>query len=74
MIKMDKSQVVKPITVVREEFVAALSNLINTSKLPPFVIEPILKDMYNDIKLLARRQYEQDKEQYESMLKAVDNN
>lgn len=59
---MDEIQ--KPITVVRMEFITSLSDMINNSKLPPFILEPIFKDMYTDIRRMAQRQYELDLERY----------
>ena len=55
----------KPITIVRAEFVSNLTKLINESSLPPFIIEPILKDMYVEIRNIAQKQYESDKARYE---------
>ena len=54
-----------PITVARAEFISNLTKLINESSLPPFIIEPILKDMYVEIKDIAQKQYELDKAKYE---------
>lgn len=59
----------KPIMLVREEFVQNISNVINQSGLPAFVIEPILKDILVDITQIARRDYEQSKAEYEASLK-----
>lgn len=57
----------KPITVIRGEFIAALTDLINNSGLPPFVVEPILKDFYADVKLAAERQYKNDLNEFNRM-------
>ena len=56
-------------SVARAEFINSLTDLINNSMLPPFVIEPILKDMYNDIHMVAQRQYEADVKRYNEELK-----
>ena len=37
----------KPFVVKRQEFINNLTNLINESDLPPFVIEPILKEYHS---------------------------
>lgn len=58
----------KPITIVRSEFITNMTNLINGSMLPPFIIEPILRDMYNDIHILAQKQYENDVQEYQKAL------
>ena len=60
----------KPIMLVREEFVQNISNVINQSGLPAFVIEPILKDILVDITQIARRDYEQSKAEYEASLES----
>lgn len=54
----------KPLSVARAEFIGALADLINGSGLPFFVLEPILKDVYVDIKSLANKQYEADLQSY----------
>lgn len=62
-------QIMKPMSVARAEFINSLTDLINNSMLPPFIIEPILKDMYNDIHMVSQRQYEADKRKYEEQIK-----
>lgn len=57
----------KPITIVRAEFISNLANLINTSGLPPFIVEPILKDVYIEVKQAAQKQYEMDVVKYEQL-------
>lgn len=59
-----ENKISKPITMVREELVTSLAFLINDSKLPPFIIEPILKDMYMEVRDIARQQLEMDKRNY----------
>lgn len=65
------SDVSKPVTVARAEFVSNLTDLINSAELPAFVIEPILKDFLNDVRAIAQRQLEQDTIQYQQALEAV---
>lgn len=66
---MDKAnEVMKPISVARQEFIINLTDLINNSMLPAFIIEPIMKDMYNDVRILAQRQYDTDLKKYQEML------
>ena len=69
-----KEKIEKPITIIRQEFIDNISNDINNSNLPLFIIEPILKDVYLEIKTLSQKQYEIDKEEYESKLKIGDVN
>lgn len=61
----------KPALLLREEFVINMSNLINNSGLPLFVIEPILRDLLNDVNIELKKQYEHEKMRYESALKAL---
>lgn len=70
---MDKN-IVKPITLVRQEFVDTLVEEINNCQLPMFVIVPILQDLLDQVKAAAQKQYEADKAQYEAQLNAVEEN
>ncbi len=62
----------KPITVERNDFINGMTTLINESSLPPFIIEPILKDMLHDVKLMAQRQLENDTNEYQQRLAGFD--
>lgn len=64
-----EQNIVKPITVARQEFAEKLINEVNECQLPMFVIEPILQDLLDAVKSAARKQYEVDKMQYEQQLK-----
>lgn len=55
----------KPVTLVIEETKTKLAEIINTSGLPPFVIEPILSTFLQEAHAASKRQYEIDKLQYE---------
>lgn len=59
----------KPISIVYEEFKQELANLINNYGLPAFVVEPVLRDYLNEIKIIKEKQYEMEKAQYEESLK-----
>ena len=65
-----EEQPIKPITLVHEEFVSDLTNIINNSKLPAFIIVPILKDLHLEIKAMSKRQLARDKEIYNQSLQA----
>lgn len=62
------NEIQKPITVARAEFIAGMTSLINNSGLPPFIIEPIMKDMLYDVRVMAQKQLEQDTARYHEML------
>ena len=70
---MDK-KIEKPITVIRQEFIDTISNDINNCNLPLFVVEPILRDIYLEVKTLSQKQYELEKAEYESKLQMGDTN
>ena len=60
--------VMKPITIIREEFINDLENLISESELPAFILEPILKDTYNKVKIAERQQLSNDLKRYQEMI------
>ena len=64
--------IVKPVTLIRQEFVDTLVEEINNCQLPMFVIEPILQDLLDQVRTAAQKQYELDKKQYEEQLKEVE--
>ena len=57
---MNENEVMKPISLLKEDFADSLVNLCNNSGLPFFVLEYILKDVYLEVKGLAKKQYESD--------------
>ena len=69
---MDKNIIIKPVTLIRQEFVDTLVEEINNCQLPMFVIEPILQDLLDQVRTAAQKQYEADKAQYEAQLKEVE--
>lgn len=70
--EMNTQRINKPIMILREEFAMNMSNLINKSGLPLFVIEPIMRDMLMEVNAGVKRQYEMEKMQYEETLKNMD--
>ena len=59
----------KPISVVLEELKQDIINSINNTNLPICIIEPIIKDLYNEIAILSKQQLAKDKEEYEKSQK-----
>ncbi len=65
----------KPIMIIRQEFIEKLVEDINTCNLPLYVIEPILKDIYMDVKNSLQKQYENEMAMYmQSVQEYVMNN
>ena len=66
--------IMKPLSVVRQEFIEKLVSDVNNCKLPLFVIEPIVQDLLNMVRAAAQKQYEAEKAQYEQQLMTQTNN
>ena len=63
------SEIKKPITILRQEFIDNLIKLCNDSGLPFFVIEDILKELVQEVHTASNEQYKKAKEEYEQVLK-----
>lgn len=63
-----ENNISKPITLIYEEFKKELKDLINNSTLPPFILEPILRDAYNRVKIAEQQQLEKDRQYYQELL------
>lgn len=59
----------KPANLLVEETKENIVKIINESGLPPFLVEPIIKDLYNQVNNLKQQELEQSKKQYEDSLK-----
>lgn len=58
----------KPISLKLKEFKNAAVSLVNNSGLPLFIVEPILKDVYNAVQVKVEQEYQLDKAKYEQSL------
>ena len=59
----------KPANLIVEETRENITKVINESGLPPFLVEPILKDIYNQVTVLKQKELEESKKSYEESLK-----
>ena len=66
---MENKTINKPMSVAREDFIQGITNHINNSGLPLFVVESILKDLLMEVTMVAKQQAEAERAQYEEMLK-----
>lgn len=64
-----KENIEKPITMVIHEFIEKITDDVNNCNLPLFVVEPILKDVYLEVKLLLQKQYEAEVAEYKRKIK-----
>ena len=58
----------KPLSLVIEDAKELIVNAVNDTNLPAVLLEPILKDIYNEIQQLKINQYMSDKSEYERSL------
>lgn len=68
---MNNSQLTKPASLLKEDFVSALIDLCNNCGLPLFVIESILKDLIREVSEASKKQLEIDRENYNNALKKM---
>lgn len=73
---MDNKEVMntinKPMSIVREELISGIIGVINNSGLPLYFVEPILKELLNEVSEAAQKQINSEKIQYENAIKAQD--
>lgn len=60
----ENMNVVKPITLLREEFIENVATLCNSSGLPFFIIESVLRDFVQEVNIASRKQFETDRLKY----------
>lgn len=61
----------KPLSLMRDDTIKQLAEVINNSGLSPIIIVPILKDMLSEAQMAMQRQYEIDKQMYEASLQTL---
>lgn len=59
----------KPISMAINETRISLANVLNTSNLPPCILEMIVKELYDEARQLSSFQSKQDEENYAKALK-----
>ena len=70
----ESKTVQKPIMLLREEFIRGLSDLVGNSGMPLFIVEPILRDVLNEVNMELRKQYKLEMAQYEESLRNINKN
>ena len=56
----------KPMILVREDLTREIAEMINRSKLPLIVVEPVLEKLLTQTRVLIQREYEKEKADYET--------
>ena len=59
----------KPANLIMEKTKENIAKVVNESGLPPFLLEPILKDLYNQVSILKQQELEKSRQEYENSLK-----
>lgn len=58
----------KPLNLMIEDVKEELVQAINNTNLPPFLLEPIVKDIYNEIVILKQNDLVKSKTEYDKSL------
>ena len=58
----------KPLTVAYEDFKTTMVNAVNNSGIPAFMIEVVLRSILSEVRMVAMKQYEEDRVQYTGTL------
>ena len=66
-------QIRKPLSLVKNDFVNDIVQIINNADLPIFVVEYALRDVLNEVHSLSVQRSEAEKLQYENALKQHEN-
>lgn len=66
-----KNNIEKPLSLIIKEFRNNLENAVNNSNLPPCIVEPILKDYYNQVLILSNNTSISEEQEY---VQTINNN
>lgn len=69
-----KTEQTRPVTVRIEDFKQDLQEVVTKSELPPFMLEMILGEYLSGVSIVARREYAQDRADWEKTVKAGEKN
>lgn len=64
----------KPLSLRIEEVKKELVNVINSSQLHSYILDTIIKDIYQEVHLMYQKQLEQEQKEYEEKLKESTDN
>ena len=68
---MNTNTIDKPLSVVITECKDNIINALNSSKLPPIIMEYLMKELFEEVHQLAVKQYTDEKNDYESKLQQL---
>lgn len=70
----NKETIQMPVSMRINVLKNGLVTLINTSNLPPYIVEPILKDLHAEVSELAEEQAKKEAEEYNKAVEKSNNN
>ena len=70
----NKETIQMPVSMRINVLKNGLATLINTSNLPPYIVEPILKDLHAEVSELAEEQAKKEAEEYNKAVEKSNNN
>lgn len=70
----NKETIQMPVSMRINVLKNGLVTLINTSNLPPYIVEPILKDLHTEVHGLAEEQARKEAEEYNKAVEESNNN
>lgn len=62
----------KPISVILDDFKNELVKVINDSQLPLCLVKPIIKEIYDEVSVVANQQLQQDRQAWEAEARTLD--
>lgn len=63
-------EIKKPLNLAIEEFKIDMSKLVGEAKLPAYILEPIIKELYNECIMLAQQELEKARQEYATACEA----
>lgn len=67
----ENENIVKPMTLLKDDFEKNLVSLCNNSGLPFFIMEYIVRDLHTELKTLSQKQFESDLIRYRKLMDGV---
>ena len=64
----NNKNIIKPLSVAREDFITDIVSLCNQSGLPLFTMEEVLKNLTQELHIAAQQQLEADRHRYQEQL------
>ena len=65
------TKIEKPLSIAKSELMRKLIDAVNEARLPMVVLEYVVRDFYEEVRVAAAKQYEQDAKQYEDELSKI---